>query len=825
MKILIVSTFFPPQNSIASLRPYSWAKWWSRAGHEVTVLTTQKQKSPADLNKDFSGFKIIELPLPHLIKQKNVPSASSDNSEKNTAAQTSSKRNLLKTLLLWYGERTGCFNCRFPTLSDFWAAKAKKAVNPFDFDAVISTGGPYSVHFAAEYLKKKNPRLVWCVDWRDYWTQSAECHGSFFFRWWEKLKDRQFLQRSDFVTSVSDQFSGTYRTLTKKPVYTIYNGYDPDDFAETGPSEYCGAKLVILYAGTIYPAIQDPSPLYRGLVELCKEGKINKGDVKVLFCGRCGQAAEIAKKEGAEDFVEYIGFLSHEKTIALEKAADVVLFLGHDSPESRGVLTGKLFEYLYCAKEIWAVGISRKMQAGEFIEKAEAGKVFFTDVEKIKAAVMEKLLQKNSGAVIENKKDAGFIKQFERKAQAEFLLEKFMEKINEENILLISLNAPYDGVAHAGGKICNYYTKKFIAQGKKVTIISEAEKYEEKKIIADKEKYGYGSYVCYRSPLSKMNRTFNFVKRLFPFTFKDGFVSNEYKRHVMGNIRHLYKNIGNGGGYRIILDWTQSALLAKDIRKYFPQIHITAVEQDVSFQAQYRLYKNEKNLIKKILRYVIYKNGKHCELKALNECDKVKVLNDKDKKLLEGFVPAEKISVIAPYYDILSAKTEYAQNDKSIIFYGAMSRKENVDAVIWFIENVFNKLDGSYKFYIIGNKPDPILEKYKSENVILTGFVEDVSVYAKNALCFVVPLLQGAGIKVKVLEAFAMAVPVLTNDIGIEGIADKAQDGSVYLHCATGDDYVKNIKLLDADKNLSKSIGKSAFEYVLSNFNYKEGTY
>lgn len=42
MRILIVSTFFPPENSIASFRPYSWAKWWSRAGHEVTVVSTKK---------------------------------------------------------------------------------------------------------------------------------------------------------------------------------------------------------------------------------------------------------------------------------------------------------------------------------------------------------------------------------------------------------------------------------------------------------------------------------------------------------------------------------------------------------------------------------------------------------------------------------------------------------------------------------------------------------------------------------------------------------------------------------------------------------------
>ena len=59
MKILIVSTYFPPANSIASLRPYSWAKWWSRAGHDITVLTTEKDKRSNDFKLDCKGFKIL----------------------------------------------------------------------------------------------------------------------------------------------------------------------------------------------------------------------------------------------------------------------------------------------------------------------------------------------------------------------------------------------------------------------------------------------------------------------------------------------------------------------------------------------------------------------------------------------------------------------------------------------------------------------------------------------------------------------------------------------------------------------------------------------
>lgn len=59
-KILIITHYFPPINAIASHRPYSWAKYWSRMGNDITVLTTKKEPKSNDLNLDCSFFKVIE---------------------------------------------------------------------------------------------------------------------------------------------------------------------------------------------------------------------------------------------------------------------------------------------------------------------------------------------------------------------------------------------------------------------------------------------------------------------------------------------------------------------------------------------------------------------------------------------------------------------------------------------------------------------------------------------------------------------------------------------------------------------------------------------
>jgi len=61
LKILIITHYFPPSNSIASHRTYSWAKYWSKMGHDVTVLTTAKERRENDLNLPFDGFQVIEI--------------------------------------------------------------------------------------------------------------------------------------------------------------------------------------------------------------------------------------------------------------------------------------------------------------------------------------------------------------------------------------------------------------------------------------------------------------------------------------------------------------------------------------------------------------------------------------------------------------------------------------------------------------------------------------------------------------------------------------------------------------------------------------------
>jgi glycosyltransferase involved in cell wall biosynthesis len=417
MKILIVTAFFPPQNSIASLRPYSWAKWWSRAGHDVTVLTTVKSKNENDLLLDCSGFEIIALPLPFF------SSASSAYHSVNKNRKSIKKILILFARNLYYlfAQKTGCFSaCRFPDFHDPWAKNAAKKIKTLQFDMVISSGGPYSVHRVGLALKKKHPETKWVVDWRDLWTRNHIYPGLSIFWHHEKALEKKFHQNADLITTVSEPLADIVRSMTNTRAEVIYNGYDPDDYGalKQNPRK-TNDIFTIAYTGTIYRGFRNVSPLFEAVSHLKKRNIISQNDLRIVFAGANADVGDIAESYNVSEFYSYLGFLPREDALQLQYDADALLFLEYNDPNVPGILTGKLFEYLYIAREIIAVGIDETTAAGKLIKDTQAGLCFGTNIEEIEKYLIARIVSKETNAL---EKSIGQIEVFARKNQAMKLL-------------------------------------------------------------------------------------------------------------------------------------------------------------------------------------------------------------------------------------------------------------------------------------------------------------------------------------------------------------------------------------------------------------------
>lgn len=380
------------------------------------------------------------------------------------------------------------------------------------------------------------------------------------------------------------------------------------------------------------------------------------------------------------------------------------------------------------------------------------------------------------------------------------------------NVLWISPYAPYDKVGHAGGQIENYYVKE-INRSKDIDLflLSFIDKDEYDEVKSDLESSKVNNIIIKNDEI-KSNK---FLDKIKLYNKYGGIVKKEYWEIINKYLNKYYSNSPDV----IVIEWTEFIMFIPEIKLKYPHAKIVSIEEDVTFLKYYRSMKSRKNLLKKLSWNIRYKFLKKSELKVLALSDLVILNNSKDEKLVKD-KGINKTWSWTPYFNDMtnSKKEDFLTNN--IVFYGAMSRKENHDSVLWFIKNVFKEMDNSIKFIVVGNKPQKELCDLSSDRIIVTGFVDSVEPYFQNALCCVAPLVMGAGIKIKVLEAMSAGVPVLTNNIGIEGI--DAVDGKDYFYCETPEQYIKTINLLSNDVNVAKKISDNAKKFITENYNYRK---
>lgn len=390
MKILIITSFFPPQNSIASLRPYSWAKYWSRDGHDVTVLTVPKKLLPSESSQPFDGFQVIDVPIPFMgfvqkvFGHRAIPLASGLIDSKSEVKSTIKTRLRCK-INQWQRQYGFAYGCRMPDPMDLWCRAACKAVWSQHWDLVVSTAGPYGVHGPAYRMKKAGIARYWIADWRDLWTDNHLYPGLPVLRAFERMLERRWSRTADAITTVSVPLADVLREKYGYKVHVIYNGFDQEDYVSL-PAERVfpdDGVFRIVYTGSIYAGYQDPSPLFEAVRNLKTEGEISPERLKIIFCGNNADVTNLARMHGVEEFVEYAGFLPRQQALRMQRDADALLFLEFESDKIQGILTGKLFEYLFAGPRILGVGVGENSSAGQLLRKMGRGKCFGNEVERI----------------------------------------------------------------------------------------------------------------------------------------------------------------------------------------------------------------------------------------------------------------------------------------------------------------------------------------------------------------------------------------------------------------------------------------------------------
>jgi glycosyltransferase involved in cell wall biosynthesis len=154
--------------------------------------------------------------------------------------------------------------------------------------------------------------------------------------------------------------------------------------------------------------------------------------------------------------------------------------------------------------------------------------------------------------------------------------------------------------------------------------------------------------------------------------------------------------------------------------------------------------------------------------------DIVYACSDKEQKELKVFCPNSTVTTAPNGVDLEYFSFQNRQRDPNmLLFTGDMRWLPNEDGLEYFLKEILPLIKQqrpSTKVVLAGKHPSKALQRLGGENVEFTGFVEDLRDYMNKAAVFIVPLRIGGGTRLKVIEAMAMKIPMVSTSIGCEGI-------------------------------------------------------
>lgn len=179
---------------------------------------------------------------------------------------------------------------------------------------------------------------------------------------------------------------------------------------------------------------------------------------------------------------------------------------------------------------------------------------------------------------------------------------------------------------------------------------------------------------------------------------------------------------------------------------------------------------------------------------------------------------AKGIHVIGNTVDFINDDIVTQNNNNILTFIGKMSYEPNIIAVWNFTKNVFpiiRKNVDNVTFYIVGANPDKRIQILNnSKDIIVTGYVDDIIEYLHKTTVVVAPMITGAGIQNKIIQAMALGCCVVTTDIGAEGLSIKKGEVSIV---EANEKMAYDIVHLLNDIERRKTMGILAKEYVKEN--------
>nr|WP_298926992.1 glycosyltransferase family 4 protein [uncultured Allomuricauda sp.] len=372
-KILVITYYWPPAGGPGVQRWLKFVKYLRDFGIEPIVYIPQNPSYPIideNLVSEIpEGIQILKQPIKEpyawasLLSKKKTKTISSGIIQEK-------KPSIVEKTLLWIRG-----NLFIPDARKFWVKPSIKylseVIEKEGIKTIITSGPPHSLHLIGLGLRQQQ-EIQWITDFRDPWTSIGyhkKLRLSKSSERKHKALEREVLVGCDKVVVTSAITKMEFEQITSKPIEVITNGFD-----ETLDSIALDTDFTISHVGSLLTG-RNPIELWKALKELIEDNEAFKNQLKIKLTGVVGEeVVESIRSNGLGTYVQHLGYLSHEKVLEIQQKSQVLLLLEIDSEETKGIIPGKLFEYLNAKRPILAVG-PKGWEAGKIVEETGSGEI------------------------------------------------------------------------------------------------------------------------------------------------------------------------------------------------------------------------------------------------------------------------------------------------------------------------------------------------------------------------------------------------------------------------------------------------------------------
>ncbi|WP_265129885.1 glycosyltransferase family 4 protein [Chryseobacterium oranimense] len=425
-KILIITYYWPPAGGPGVQRWLKFAKYLPESGWKPVIYTPENPSYPLldeSLLKDVpQNLEIIKTKIwePYQLAEKLNKS-----NKKFKAGQFDVGKNQSWKSKLSIWVRGNFF---IPDARVFWVKPSIKFLEQYlkenKIDVVVTSGPPHSLHMIGLGLKEKFPNLKWIADFRDPWTEIS------YYKHLKltKSSDRKHRQLESAVFKKADITLATSYTDVENfrkagaNAVCITNGFDEE--AKKQKSEIVkGQKnetFTLSYIGVL-EQLRNPENLWKVLDELIKENKDFAKGFTLKFAGRVDdKILQFIENSSLKDHLLNLGYIPHDKAVEEMANSSLLLITNFPNESSKGIIPGKIFEYLATGKQIISFGPD-EADVSRILTETGAGKHFnYQDSKAVKEFILHKFELWKDGSLLENTQN---IEQFSRKNLTKKLVE------------------------------------------------------------------------------------------------------------------------------------------------------------------------------------------------------------------------------------------------------------------------------------------------------------------------------------------------------------------------------------------------------------------